>query len=58
MSKILTVLGIVMPLLLTAQISQWRGINRDGIFEESGLLKEWPEEGPELLLTIDDIGRG
>jgi hypothetical protein len=26
------------------EISDWRGPNRDGIYLESGLLKEWPEE--------------
>lgn len=28
---------------------QFRGYNRDGISEETGLLNEWPETGPELL---------
>jgi outer membrane protein assembly factor BamB len=41
-----------------AQISQWRGPARDGKFNETGLLKEWPAEGPELLLTVEGIGKG
>ena len=28
---------------------QWRGPDRDGIYPETGLLKIWPEDGPELL---------
>lgn len=28
---------------------QWRGPNRDGISAETGLLKEWPKEGPKEL---------
>ena len=41
-----------------AQIYQFRGPNRDGKFPESGLLKEWPENGPELLLEFEGIGAG
>ena len=28
---------------------QWRGPNRDGISKETGLLKQWPAEGPALV---------
>src|SRR5262245_20083300 len=37
---------------------QWRGPQRDGISKESGLLKEWPKEGPKLLWVQKDIGDG
>jgi outer membrane protein assembly factor BamB len=37
---------------------QWRGPQRNGIAEESGLLKQWPPEGPKLLWRLDDIGDG
>ena len=36
----------------------WRGHNRDGKSLETGLLKEWPAEGPKLLWQVDDIGVG
>ena len=39
-------------------IIEFRGINRTGHFNETGLLKEWPEGGPELLLEIEGIGKG
>lgn len=29
--------------------SQWRGPNRDGIYPEPNLLKEWPADGPKML---------
>ncbi len=45
-------------MVLSAQNAQWRGPNRDGIFPDTMLLKEWPEEGPELLFTTEGIGRG
>lgn len=38
--------------------AQWRGVNRDGIFQESALLKEWPSEGPKLLWHYDGLGEG
>jgi outer membrane protein assembly factor BamB len=41
-----------------AQIVQWRGPNRDGIFPDTGLLKSWPESGPELILETEGIGKG
>jgi outer membrane protein assembly factor BamB len=37
---------------------QWRGPNRDGISKESGLLKQWPAEGPPLVWKAVGAGRG
>ncbi len=37
---------------------QWRGPNQDGKSQETGLLNEWPEEGPPLLWKISDLGEG
>ncbi len=31
---------------------QWRGINRDGISEEGGLLSEWPQQGLPVLWKV------
>lgn len=36
-------------------IYQWRGYNRDGIYNESNLLKEWPKDGPKLIWATDSI---
>jgi len=44
--------------LLTYGQSQWRGPNRDGVYPESNLLKEWPVEGPELLWSFEGLGIG
>lgn len=38
--------------------SQWRGVKRDGIYNEENLLKEWPEEGLKLLWSYNDLGSG
>jgi outer membrane protein assembly factor BamB len=37
---------------------QWRGPQRDGISAETGLLREWPADGPKLLWQQSDIGFG
>jgi outer membrane protein assembly factor BamB len=37
---------------------QWRGPQRDGTSAETGLLKEWPKDGPKLLWQASDIGFG
>jgi outer membrane protein assembly factor BamB len=37
---------------------QWRGANRDGISSETGLLDEWPSDGPPLLWKVSGLGRG
>jgi len=38
--------------------NQFRGPNRDGKSAETGLLKQWPENGPEVLWTVEGIGDG
>jgi outer membrane protein assembly factor BamB len=37
---------------------QWRGPTRNGLSKETGLLKEWPKDGPKLLWQLKDIGTG
>ena len=40
------------------QITEWRGADRNGIYDETGLLDSWPEEGPEELWFLKGIGNG
>lgn len=42
----------------TSDWPQWRGPQRNGISQESGLLKQWPAAGPKLLWQVNDIGDG
>ena len=37
---------------------QWRGPNRDGISQETGLLKQWPTDGPPLAWKATGAGTG
>ncbi len=36
----------------------WRGSLRDGKSPDTGLLKQWPDGGPQLLWKVDGIGKG
>lgn len=42
----------------TPEWFQWRGPNRDGHSEETGLLKEWPSNGPPQLWRTTGAGTG
>ena len=41
-----------------ADWDQWRGPDRDGCSPETGLLKQWPENGPELAWKATGLGTG
>ncbi|HET6557253.1 MAG TPA: PQQ-binding-like beta-propeller repeat protein, partial [Prolixibacteraceae bacterium] len=49
---------ILLAVIAFAQPIQWRGPQRDGKFTETGLLKKWPDAGPELLMKVEGIGKG
>jgi outer membrane protein assembly factor BamB len=44
--------------VLAGDWPQWRGPQRNGVSQETGLLKEWPADGPKLLWKVADIGSG
>ena len=50
--------GVLISVQAQAQDAQWRGADRDGKYKDTGLLKQWPQEGPELLLKKEDLGNG
>ncbi|HEV3145058.1 MAG TPA: PQQ-binding-like beta-propeller repeat protein [Gemmataceae bacterium] len=37
---------------------QWRGPERNEVNKETGLLKDWPKEGPPLAWEMKDLGGG
>ena len=53
-----TLVLLLSALELIGQDVQWRGPNRDGIYTDTMLLKEWREAGPEVLFVSKGIGRG
>ena len=42
----------------SANWPQWRGPNRDGVSKETGLLKQWPADGPPLVWKAMGAGNG
>lgn len=55
----IAVIQYLVPLRLpAADWPQWRGPQRDGISAETGLLAEWPKEGPRLVWQVKDMGSG
>ncbi len=57
-TSILTFLSLILFMHLQAQTVNWNGEKRDGHFNEKNLLKMWPKGGPELIFSIDGIGKG
>ena len=49
---------LVQANVIAQDIAQWRGPGRDGIYNETGLLKSWPENGPALLWHFEGLGEG
>lgn len=39
-------------------LNGWRGPDRNGVYHESGLLRAWPGQGPELIWETAEAGLG
>ena len=53
----------MLPLIISCgseknKIYEWRGAGRAGIYQETNLMKVWPENGPEELWSVDSLGNG
>src|SRR5262245_11889754 len=57
LAGLLLALPLSLP-LFAADWPQWRGPNRDGISKDTGLLQEWPKDGPKIRWKRTDIGLG
>jgi outer membrane protein assembly factor BamB len=44
--------------IANGQLFEWRGPERSGIYNETGLLKTWPSGGPLLLWEAENMGDG
>ncbi len=65
MKNRLSTLLVAAMLLITVQafsqnpkIFEWRGVNREGIYPDKGLLKQWPAEGPQMVWEYEGVGNG
>lgn len=63
----LTQLAFLAGLLVTAALlasafgadwPQWRGLRRDGVSQETGLLAQWPQGGPRQVWKAQALGEG
>ena len=61
------ILKISLPVILIVMVvscsgrkemSQWRGPERDGKYPETGLLNQWPDDGPKMLWSFEGLGAG
>jgi outer membrane protein assembly factor BamB len=50
--------AVLLSGLLAASWPQWRGPQRDGVSQETGLLQQWPAEGPTLIWKQSGLGDG
>lgn len=50
--------GLVMPAATAGDWPQWRGPDRSYVSAETGLLKEWPKDGPPLLWKAEGLDHG
>jgi outer membrane protein assembly factor BamB len=60
MKRLITILAICTLLIdgFTQEPTRWRGPSRDGHYPETGLLKQWPAGGPEIIWSFEDLGQG
>lgn len=59
MKKVLIASLSLLTLSLSAQDNiQWRGTDRTGVYNENGLLKTWPTDGPAMLWHYNGVGEG
>ncbi len=58
LSVLVTLVVLLTQCSQPADVAQWRGDNRDGKFSDTGLLKSWPKDGPNLLWFADSLPDG
>ena len=63
MKLLKTPLCILLCMLLcldtfSQEVAQFRGTHRDGVYDGSNLLETWPESGPLLKWSTEEVGEG
>lgn len=61
MRKLLIVTAVLVgwtSIVSAADVTQFRGDDRMGAFQETGLLKSWPDGGPPVAWVADSLGHG
>ena len=58
-SALLFIIFLFVATVTTAQKpTQWRGDGSTGIYNDTGLLKSWPANGPEIIWQSEGLGDG
>lgn len=55
---LISILFVISVNLIAQTPTKWRGPNGNGVYNETGLLKKWPANGPEILWHFDKLGVG
>ena len=58
LASVICFVGLGSALLSAGDWPQWRGADRSDVSQETGLLKEWPKEGPKQLWLNENTGLG
>lgn len=61
MRKAVLILSLTLTITFSVsaqESTRWRGASSDGIYPDKGLLKVWPEKGPEMLWSFEQLGEG
>jgi len=63
MKRIVFLSALLLMIVLSAighgeDCPRFRGQACDGMFSETGLLKKWPEDGPKLAWSAQNLGKG
>jgi outer membrane protein assembly factor BamB len=58
MRSLLGAFGLCAALWASADWPSWRGPNRDAISTETGLMKQWPANGPAMAWKTSGLGKG
>lgn len=49
---------LLSPLVYPQALTQWRGADRRGVYPEALAMTTWPEGGPQLLWSSEEVGDG
>jgi outer membrane protein assembly factor BamB len=57
-SLAITLSLITCAVVFSQEPTKWRGPEGNGIYPEKGLLKVWPQNGPEILWAYEELSEG
>jgi outer membrane protein assembly factor BamB len=61
MKNLSALVVVFLVAILSAQgqiISEWRGPGRSGVYDEKGLLAQWPDKGPKMIMSVTGLPKG